>query len=184
MKPLSDPELKRQLAVARDQDFVKFATEISYEDENAVMLIGDKSCPIITSVAHSDSNENIYPDTVAYLQHRLKVNHNSLDKLVKELEYRKPADFLAVLCDQTTTTSLKDLIKDVYQQPSIIDPTKFLITRLQKNHNSLDHLCQELDFYDTASFLEFFTDERPDDDTFNDLVYNVYGGEYLVDNYQ
>ena len=38
MKPLSDPELKRQLAVARDHDFVEFATEISYEE------IGRASC--------------------------------------------------------------------------------------------------------------------------------------------
>lgn len=77
-----------------------------------------------------------------------------------------------------------DLIKDIYHKVPSVTPTDFLIKRLRQNDNSLDKLSDELDFYDSASFLEFFTDERPDDDIINDIVYEVYGGENLVDLYQ
>lgn len=185
MKPLSQTDLDYQIKVAREQDFVDFATEISYEDDTATLLTLDKTCPIITTVARDDSNENIFHDSVAYLQHRLKINHGSLDQLVKELNYQDPADFLAVLCDDCTSKqTVIDLIKDIYHKVPLTTPTDFLIKRLRQNDNSLDKLSDELDFYDSASFLEFFTDERPDDDIINDIVYAVYGGENLVDLYQ
>ena len=84
-------------------------TEIVKEDPDAT-LIGDSENSIISRLA---TGGNVYKNEGKFLAHRLKVNHDSLDKLCEELDY-DPYDFLSNSCEVDEEDSFLPLIEGAY----------------------------------------------------------------------
>lgn len=83
--------------------------EIAKEDPDAT-LIGDSENSIISRLA---TGGNVYKNEGKFLAHRLKVNHDSLDKLCEELDY-DPYDFLSNSCEVDEGDSFLPLIEGAY----------------------------------------------------------------------
>ena len=73
-------------------------------------MIGDHENSIISRLA---TGGNVYKNEGKFLAHRLKVNHDSLDKLCEELDY-DPYDFLTDSCDIDDGDSFSSIIEWAY----------------------------------------------------------------------
>lgn len=66
---------------------IKDIADNEFNNQHGVVLLNCSHYPIITNDTINYSMDNVYPDVKSFMQNRLKINNESLDRLTTELGF-------------------------------------------------------------------------------------------------